>query len=126
MNIDNNLLINATNQIFYLKDFSENKGNMLIDSDPDSSEMEIINYNILCKDVKYSGVIKKTKYFLNLLSRLISIIRKVFLVKEETIWNIYSFQYQLLTEWIDFRTIEGLFKRLIDCLNSIQFTAYEE
>jgi hypothetical protein len=127
MNIDVNAVVNASNQLFMLKELSEEKGNkMFIESDNQATENEFLNYNSLCRDVKYSGSIKKNKHFLNFLSRILNVIGRVASFKQEDYYSLNSIQYLFAKEWIDFRSINAIFARLIEYLNSIQFNKYEE
>jgi hypothetical protein len=127
MNIDVNAVSNATNQLFMLKELSEEKSNkMILESNSQATEDEFLYYNSLCKDVKYSGNIKKNKHFLNFISRILNVIGRVASIKQEDYYSLYSIQLLFSREWIDFRSINGIFARLIEFLNSIQFNKYDE
>jgi hypothetical protein len=127
MNIDVNAVVNASNELFMLKEMSEEKTNkMFVESDNQATENEFMNYNNLCKNVKYSGTIRNNKHFLNFLSRILNIIGRVASFKQEDYYSLNSVQVLFAREWIDFRTVNGIFARLIDYLNSIQYSKYEE
>jgi hypothetical protein len=127
MTIDVNAVANATNQLFMLKELSNEKANKIIlESDSQATEDEYIYYNNLCKDVKYAGIIKKSKHFLNFISRILNVIGRVASFKQEDYYSLYSIQLLFSREWIDFRSINGIFARLIEFLNSMQFSKYEE
>jgi hypothetical protein len=127
MNIDVNAVTNATNQLFMLKELSNEKNNMMIvEADDNATENEFLKYNSLCKDVRYSGNLRKNKHFLNILSRVLNIIGRVAMIKQEDYFSLQAIQLLFAREWIDIRTINGLFPRLIEYLNSIQYSKYEE
>lgn len=127
MNIDVNAVTNATNQLFMLKELSTEKSNkMIIEPDDNATENEFLKYNSLCRDIKYSGNIKKSNHFLNLLSKILNIIGRVALIKQEDYYSLQAIQLLFARDWIDTRTLNGIFSRLIEYLNSIQYSKYEE
>ena len=161
MNIDESLLLNASNQLFILKENYSQKENLLkeyeenyknlmenfpFDGEGENSNLTRINtksenefllFNGMANfkssenvvDNKIPGIIRKPIHFINLISRLITFFRNFIFnpIKSENVWNIYTFQQQLLKElWVEFKNLKFLFGRLILLLNELRWENYEK
>ncbi len=144
--IDEDLITNARIEVFNLgekiKKFDRMNDNMEIDNELDNKfilskpELEILNYNLLIDDPNtnnINGSIRNSHLFLNVLSKLLVYFFEIFEKKkkernkEEDITSIYSFQYDFLQKfWLEFSTINQLFKKLISQFNDIRFFNYSE
>ena len=98
--------------------FDDNRENVLVSGNDKLTNKNLLKY--------FPGNIQDSEQFLNLICRLIVFFRKILNQKSEYITNIFNLQYYLLNEWIDFRTLRGLFPRLIFFLNNIKFSDYAE
>jgi hypothetical protein len=151
MNIDEGLLLNASNQLFTLKEsyiekenlmkeYEDNYKTLIENFDKNSTENEFILYNGLCNiqnpnfDLNTNsfynlpGIIRKPIHYFNLISRLITFFRSFIFnpIKTENVWNIYTFQQQLLKElWLDFKSLKFIFGRFILLLNELRWENYE-
>jgi hypothetical protein len=161
MNIDESLLLNASNQLFILKEnylqkenllkeYEENYKNLMENFPCDregensnltkintKSENEFLLFNGMANfqssniglDNKIPGIMRKPIHFINLISRLITFFRNFIFnpIKSENVWNIYTFQQQLLKElWVEFKNLKFLFGRLILLLTELRWENYEK
>jgi hypothetical protein len=154
MNIDENLLFNAANQLFILKESYESKSSTLNEFEQNykllnpevfipeeniynnAPENEFLVYNGLAVNnkiinsdtIRLPGTIRKPIHFLNLISKLMTFFKKDIFnpIKTESVWNIYTFQQQLLKElWLDFRSLRYAFRRLIILMNEMRNLDYK-
>lgn len=159
MNIDESLLLNASNQLFILKEsylekensmkeYEENYKHLIDDLNENEENLKMYRFNFktenefllfngmsnfhdinLNSKLLIPGIIRKPIHFLNLISRLISFFKNYIFnpIKTENVWNIYTFQQQLLKElWLDFRSLKFLLGRFILLLNEIRWENYEK